>query len=256
MKRLLAAANGSVLAQFARSNTLVALDYDGTLAPIVVDRNAVAMRSSTRHRLIAVCELFPCVVISGRGLSDISGLLEGIPLRYVVGNHGMEPSARMERFEDLVAALKVQFSRILAEHRGVEIEDKRYSLSIHYRKSREKRAARAAIARAGAAISGPFRMVGGKQVVNVIPDGAPHKGTALEVLRARVGADTAIFVGDDTTDEDVFELDQPGRLLSVRVGEKRSSAADYYLRDQTEIDAFLHRLAQLRSTPFGAEATG
>jgi hypothetical protein len=44
----------------------------------------------------------------------------------------------------------------------------------------------------------------------------------------------------------VFELDQPGRLLTVRVGPSRSSAAAYFLRDQAEIDRLLERLVELR----------
>ena len=72
---------------------------------------------------------------------------------------------------------------------------------------------------------GPVRLVGGKHVVNLLPAGAPHKGLALERARARLGCDTAIYVGDDETDEDVFALDQPGRLLAIRVGRKPSSSA-------------------------------
>lgn len=153
----------------------------------------------------------------------------------------------MDTHEALVAILAREFAQRLHEVPGVEIEDKRYSLSLHYRRSRAKRAARAAIARAGAQIPGPFRLVSGKQVVNVIPDGAPHKGTALEAIRARVGVDTAIFVGDDTTDEDVFELGQPGRLLSIRIGRKRDSAASYYLENQRGIDELLRALIELRA---------
>lgn len=40
--------------------------------------------------------------------------------------------------------------------------------------------------------------------MNLIPRGAPHKGIALEKARVRFGCDTAIYVADDVTDEDVF----------------------------------------------------
>jgi trehalose-6-phosphatase len=53
-------------------------------------------------------------------------------------------------------------------------------------------------------------------------------------------------VGDDETDEDVFALDQPGRLLTIRVGRKPGSRADYYLESQAGIDPFLRLLARLR----------
>jgi trehalose 6-phosphate phosphatase len=90
------------------------------------------------------------------------------------------------------------------------------------------------------------RVIGGKQVVNVLPLGAPHKGVALERERDRLGCDTAFFLGDDETDEDVFALDHPGRLLGVRVGAARRSHAAYYLKSQREVDALLARLIALR----------
>jgi trehalose 6-phosphate phosphatase len=132
--------------------------------------------------------------------------------------------------------------------RGVWVEDKQYSVAVHYRQSREKRAARAAI-QAAAADLGDVRLVGGKQVVNVLPVGAPHKGFALEKARDRLRCDTAIYVGDDETDEDVFGIAQPGRLLTVRVGANAGSEASYFLRNQAAVDDLLAELVRLRPEP-------
>ena len=138
---------------------------------------------------------------------------------------------------------------VLEEHLGalggVKIEDKLFSVAVHYRQSREKRRARAAILDAAASL-GAVRVVRGKQVVNILPEGAPHKGMALESARARRGCDTALYVGDDETDEDVFALDQPGQLLSIRVGRKNGSQAVYYIRSQREIDTLLRHLLEMR----------
>jgi trehalose 6-phosphate phosphatase len=82
--------------------------------------------------------------------------------------------------------------------------------------------------------------------VNVLPELAPNKGDALLALRAIEQADIAFYVGDDVTDEDVFKLNQPGRLLSARVGESLSSWASYFLRHQTEIDRLLAKLVAYR----------
>ena len=109
---------------------------------------------------------------------------------------------------------------------GRRIEDKGFSIAVHYRQSREKKNALAAILEAAARL-GNVRVIGGKQVVNILPDGAPHKGIALERERERLRCDTAIYVGDDETDEDVFALDQPGRLLAIRVGAASASQAPY-----------------------------
>ncbi len=91
-----------------------------------------------------------------------------------------------------------------------------------------------------------MRLLGGKQVLNILPAGSPHKGLALERARARLGCDTAVYLGDDETDEDVFAVDQPGQLLSIRVGRKRTSSAAYYIRRQADIDRLLRRLLILR----------
>lgn len=165
---------------------------------------------------------------------------------HVVGNHGLEPSANLAEFEQRVAPAREHLIRALAEVPGIDVEDKRYSLALHYRNCRSKRLARKAIFAAVAALPVPVRVVPGKLVLNVMPAGAPTKGDALMELRAAEDADTALYVGDDVTDEDVFELDQPGRLVGVRVGESRSSAASYFLRDQLEMDELLSALLTLR----------
>ena len=83
-------------------------------------------------------------------------------------------------------------------------------------------------------------------MVNILPERAPDKGTALLRERHRLRCDTALYVGDDLTDEDVFALHEPGRLLSIRIRPKRSSAADYFLRSQGAIDDLLAALLDLR----------
>jgi trehalose 6-phosphate phosphatase len=236
-----------VLTQFALSNVLLAFDYDGTLSPIVTDRNRAPMRRRTLRLLSTVCQKYPCAVISGRARADVSTYLDGIQTRYVIGNHGLEPTRQMKQFSVLVAEVHHQLGPLLGHLPGVDIEDKRYSLAVHYRRSRQSTFAREQIIRAIGALSMPVRLMHGKRVINVLPDGAPHKGIAVQQLRSKAQADTAIYIGDDVTDEDVFDLDQPGRLLSIRVGRSIKSSASYYLRTQLEIDPLLHHLIRVRN---------
>jgi trehalose 6-phosphate phosphatase len=224
----------------------LAFDFDGTLAPIVSVRDQARMRARTRELFQRVCQLYPCAVISGRERADVAGRLSGAKVRHVMGNHGLEPQSQMPSFERLTRAVRPRLERALSELPGVDIEDKRFSLAVHYRRSRRKRDAREAIYRAVSSLPHDLRTIPGKFVINVLPARAPHKGDALVHLRELEGADTAIYVGDDATDEDVFELDQPGRLLSIRVGLARSSAAPYYLKNQREMDGLLSRLVRLR----------
>jgi len=245
MKNILTPGNREVLDQFAFSNVLVAFDYDGTLAPIVADPECAAMRPRTRALLEGLAEIYPCVVISGRAKADTRARLYGIGVRGVVGNHGGEVRRGLNGFAHEVSRWRPLLEAKLSGQQGVTIEDKAYSIAIHYRRSRQKRKAREAALRAAASL-GPIRIVVGKQVVNLLPRGAPHKGDALERERERLGCDTAIYVGDDDTDEDVFRLDQPGRLLTIRVGAKQASQARYCIRDQRQVDVLIGALSTLR----------
>jgi trehalose 6-phosphate phosphatase len=245
MKDILASGNLAILEQVTWSRLLVALDYDGTLAPIVGDPSRASMRPRTRDLLARLASLYEVVVISGRGHADIRKRLEGVPVAAVVGNHGVEPHRASSPYVAEVRRWLPALQAALQPLRGVELENKTFSVAVHYRRSREKKRAKALILAAASSL-GDVRVIHGNQVANLLPVGAPHKGIALERERDRLGCDTAIYVGDDETDEDVFMLDQPGRLLTIRVGARRTSAADYCIANQGAIDELLDRLIQLR----------
>ncbi len=242
---ILAKRNRPVLERFTRSKLLVAFDYDGTLAPIVAAPERAHMRTTTRRLLRAVAQRYPCVVISGRAKADVSRRLGDIPICHVSGNHGLEPWAEKARYAATVQAWIAELLPRLVTCDGVMIEDKTYSLSIHYRRARHKRIAVRTIDRAVKALAGAHR-IQGRQVVNVVPVGAPTKGDALEQVRRLLVCEAAVYVGDDETDEDVFVNGHRDHLLSVRVGHARHSHARYRLNHQRDVDRFLHQLLALR----------
>lgn len=258
MKDLLAHANRDLLARFAGTRALLAFDFDGTLAPLTPHRDAAAMRARTRTLFTRVCERFPCAVISGRGRADTASRLEGLPVRYVIGNHGLEPGGDLRGAERMAARAIAKVRPMLARWRGVELEDKQYSFSLHYRRARPQLQVRDELLAMLESLGVPLRVIPGKLVLNAVSAKAPHKGQALMTLMARERSELALYVGDDVTDEDVFELDRSrdhsplpwvtaaGQVLTVRVGRSRSSAARYFLRGQPQIDDLLSRLATLR----------
>jgi len=246
MKDILAPANRPVLHQLAWSNLLLGFDYDGTLAPIVAEPQDARMRESTRDLLEQVAHAYPCVVISGRSQDDALRRVRGTGVFEVIGNHGLEPWRRTEPFAAQVQAWVPRLRQRLADLDGVVLEDKSFSVAVHYRHAESRKRARAAILTAAGELD-EVRVVGGKCVVNLIPRGAPHKGTALETAREHLRCDVALYVGDDETDEDVFALDDPGRLLTIRVGADVRSRASFFIRDQGAIDALLARLIELRA---------
>ncbi len=246
MKQLLIPRNVEVIEQIAGARALLAFDFDGTLAPIVASRDAAAMRGRTFALFKRVCALYPTAVISGRSRRDVRSRLQGARVRYVVGSHGLEPGFDSPETEAALDEARTELARLVAKTPGLDLEDKRYSLAVHFRKARRKRLASTAILAVLDRLETPMRVIPGKFVLNAVLAASPNKGDALLELRTRARADVALYVGDDVTDEDVFRLDQPGRLLTVRVGRSRTSAAAYFLRDQLEMDALLRRLITFR----------
>jgi trehalose 6-phosphate phosphatase len=244
--QILSKRNAHVLARFAASDVLVALDYDGTLAPIVSTPRKARMRPRTRQLLAAVARRYPCVVISGRTRDDVTARVSSIPVWHVAGNHGLEPWGEQEAYAAKVRQWVRKLRGRLAGMAGVAIEDKTYSVTVHYRTAKQKERARRTIADAIGRLRGA-RVIGGSQAFNVVPRGAPHKGKALERARRLLACQTAIYVGDDETDEDAFAAGRADRLLSVRIGNARRSRAGYRLKDQRQIDRFLRKLLALRS---------
>jgi trehalose 6-phosphate phosphatase len=245
MRQILARRHRQTLANFTASNVLVGFDFDGTLAAIAERPELARMRARTRRLLTAVTRRYPVVVIAGRARQDVARCLGSVPVWEVVGNDGLEPWADRLQYLDEVREWALRLRRALARHAGVVIENKRYSLTVHYRHARPLAPAVAAIRRAIGELHGA-RAIDGIAAISVSPRGAPDKGAALERARRLLCCDAAIYVGDDGSDEPVFAAGDPDRHLAIRVGHDPRSRAAYFLRSQAEVDDLLHTLVALR----------
>lgn len=237
-RHILAPEHRGALARFAALPTLYAFDFDGTLAPFVADPKRAQMRPATRARFFELARVRPCAVVSGRSRSDLVNRLDAAPVVGLVGNHGIEPLRMDASFALAMAGVRTAVGFKLEALEGVLLEDKTFTLAVHYRLARDTDAARAAILEILSAVSG-IRIVGGELVVNVIPKDAPHKGDALRGLMDRGVFGAALYIGDDETDEDIFRLEGPPDILTIRVGYSRNTAASYFLEHQSEIDPLL-----------------
>lgn len=190
VRNILARRNLPALAGFASSNVLLAFDYDGTLAPIVQTPAHARMRPETRRLLTAVARRYPCVVISGRPLDDVTQKLDRIPVWYVFGDFGHEPASEGQKPSAQVRDWARQLTERLPSHRGVVIEEKKYSVTIHYRRVRDKRRALEAIDQAIGELT-DARRLGSPQAVTVMPRGGPGQGRSVAecttVVRLRHG---------------------------------------------------------------------
>jgi trehalose 6-phosphate phosphatase len=244
MRYLFGPVGRSALRRIAHSKPLLAFDYDGTLAPIVDEPADAHMRPVTRELLTRLAARSVCVIVSGRARRDLLSRLAGVGVAEAIGNHGIEPWKTSVRAARAVRTWRRQLERQLARLEGVVIEDKSYSIAVHYRQARDKQRARAAVRDAATSLDGA-RLIAGKRSVSIVPEFAPNKGMAVEEACTRFGCHAAVFVGDDTTDEDVFAIDSRGRLLTIRVRRRQDSAASYYIRNQGEIDRLLACLLAL-----------
>jgi trehalose 6-phosphate phosphatase len=149
MNRILSPAAAHVVEEIARTRTLLAFDFDGTLAPIVADRCAAAMRPTTRALLRTVALLYPSAVVSGRTRSDVAARVANVPLVAVIGNHGAEPGFGPvdAAIAARVAAWRGAVESTLDPDDAIDLEDKRLSLAFHYRSSRSWPEARTKIGR-------------------------------------------------------------------------------------------------------------
>jgi trehalose 6-phosphate phosphatase len=236
----------ATLSSFALSNVLLAFDYDGTLVPIESKPDMVTMRACTRNLLTTAAGLYPCVVISGRRLDDIAGRLAGIPVWHVFGNHGLESWTASAPPTTQTRAWVRRLTHDLGNHPGVVVEDKGLSVTVHYREAHDRPKAIEAIEGAIRGLPGA-RIVGGKESVNLLPFGGADKGVALRDAIRLFACQTAIYVGDDATDEDAFAAAGPHQLLGIHVGPKQSSSARYHIDSQTQVDALLQELIVVRT---------
>ncbi len=235
---------------------LLILDFDGTLAPLCPHPDEAQLPRSTAEVLQKLQTRIPIALLTGRSVSDLTGKLlnTGVQPQFIVGNHGLEglPAHSEKRSAALIAVESwlTQLPLQLWENRGIYLENKAYSLSVHYRsvetRSEEVESLHQQLARLTPAPS----VIPGKSVLNVLPANSPHKGHAVLALMEATGSQHTVFIGDDVTDERGFEVrntpelrERPDRkLTTIRVGTSEPTSAEFRLQDPDDVEAYLRAL--------------
>ncbi len=229
------------------------LDYDGTLVPI---RELPELAVPDR-RLISLAErlagLSGVVIISGRNRDFLDEWFSGLNMT-LVAEHGAfvrHPDGRWESSLDDDARwkedLKPLFNRFTARCKGSFVEEKRASLSWHYRNADEDLSALRAIELKNeleeSILNMPLQVIDGHKVVEVKMAGY-NKGSAAKKLLAAGRNDFIMAIGDDKTDEELFGA-LPDSAVTLKVG-KGPTRARYSFLKQSEVIDFLTRLAEAR----------
>lgn len=255
MTYLLSEEGRRALRALAATRILYAFDFDGTLAPISPDRESVRIPRSLAKRITELAKRAPCAVVSGRALADLAPRVDGT-VPHLIGNHGIEnphsSTSSLRTAEEICAAWRRDMAARFAESLkslGGEVEDKRYSLTVHYQATEQEAKVRSAILTLLERLTPAPHIIAGKSSVNVLPLGRGGKGPAVLALMRRLEQSGLFFIGDDETDESVFKLKE-GLAIGVRIGRQAESRAGFYLVHQGEVETVIQLLIHgLDQTP-------
>ena len=243
---------------------LIAMDFDGTLSPIVADPREARAHPGAVAGLRGLAGLVGTLaVITGRPAMEAVELggFGSIPGLIVLGHYGWE------RWEDGalaapppppgVATARARLPELLAEAgapEGTRIEDKGSALAVHTRRTADPAAALAAVADpvAGLAAATGLTLEPGRLVIELRPPGM-DKGSALTALAAERKSGAILFAGDDLGDLPAFgavralrAAGHPGLTVCSASGEVSDLAAeaDLVVAGPDEVAALLSALAR------------
>ena len=235
------------------------LDIDGTLLELSstpegvrVDRELADLIAALRRALDGAVAL-----ITGRTLANVDRLFGSSKLP-VAGQHGSERRSadgsvhRHEVAAAELARLRQAMARFAARHKGLLFEDKGVSFAIHYRRAPALASLvhRTLRRQAAHAPNVGWHLQRGKGILELRPEGR-DKGTAIaDYLReAPFQGRTAVFVGDDLTDEYGFDTVAALGGQAVKVGPGPTTAA-FGLADVSAVREWLaESLAQIEGRP-------
>jgi trehalose 6-phosphate phosphatase len=247
------------LRSLTAQSVLYGFDFDGTLAALSPDRGGVRLSRSVHEWLAELRKRAPCAVISGRSLSDLSPRINGA-VRHVIGNHGLESPLTTPSDLRLAEDACVAWKRTLTgdagpalAHHGVELEDKRYTLTLHYRGATKPTEVRLALTVLLNSLTPRPRLTFGHACVNALPAAHGGKGAAAFALMRRLGLTGLFYIGDDGADEEVFAL-RRGLAMGIHVGHGADSQAEFYVDHQGEVEDVIRFLVhRMDRTPEAAD---
>ena len=220
------------------TETAVLLDIDGTLLDLMPTPREVWVPPGLARTLNRLYQRTggALALVSGRSLNDID-LIFAPDVFPAVGGHGAE--MRIEGDNDAVAShappldkeLKRRLAAIAKLSPGILLEDKGYSLALHYRLApHAEKAIYAAVSLIRADLpDAPIEVLPGKQVCEIKHSGFTKASGVRELMthppfRGR----KPFFIGDDVTDESVFAIMPDLDGIAFSVGRRARGVAGHF----------------------------
>ncbi|MBR0719050.1 trehalose-phosphatase [Bradyrhizobium liaoningense] len=233
------------------SETAILLDIDGTLLELMPTPREVWVPpglSKTLNRLVE-CTSGALALVSGRSLNDIDLIFA--PDQFpVVGGHGAE--MRLSPDSEAVAShappmdkeLKRRLAAIAKLSPGILLEDKGYSLALHYRLApHAEKAIYAAVSLIRADLpNAPIEVLPGKCVCEIKHSGFTKASGVRELMTHEpFKGRRPLFIGDDVTDESVFAIMPDMNGLAFSVG-RRARGVNGHFDAPSDVREFLAHL--------------
>jgi trehalose-phosphatase len=214
------------------SRLILFLDFDGTLSPIVNRPEDAVLLPGMKNILEKCTSRYTLAVVSGRDTDDVAERV-GIKGIIYAGSHGfsikgpddiqMEHEQADEILPELSAIEKKLDNAFKNGPAGVQIERKKYAITVHYRNADPSEVSniRNMIDQVVTDQQG-IKKENGKMIVEIKPEINWHKGMALKWILEKLNLwdDPGVFpvyVGDDVTDEDAFRM-LNGKGMGIIVG--------------------------------------
>jgi alpha,alpha-trehalase len=236
-------------------NLVFFLDYDGTLTPIVDRPDLAVISQEAKEVLENLSKKYTVAIVSGRSREDVESLV-GLKGICFAGSHGfdirgpkismIEPRAKetIPLITDIVKVLQEKLKDIP----GILIEEKRFSVAVHYRLVDEAKYLSLVKGLVDELVSSnvKLRLMQGKKVYEILPAIDWDKGQAIrwlvKALNTSWDKDSIIYIGDDTTDEDAFRTIRT-RGTTILVSEScKESAADFFVSNPKEVKKLFEKI--------------
>lgn len=227
------------------------LDIDGTILDLAPAPQEVWVPAELRNTLSRLEDLTggALALVSGRSLHDIDLIFSPLQLA-AVGGHGAElrvtPGGEaVARARELNPVLKRNLATLTELGPGILVEDKGYSLAVHYRLAPDQGdALRAAIQNICATVPrGTVEILPGKLVFEIKMAGINKAGAVRELMKyPPFKGRKPIFIGDDTTDEPVFPILSQFGGLGFSVGRVVADVNGHFEKPES-VRAWLSRIA-------------
>ncbi|KAL0487477.1 trehalose 6-phosphate phosphatase [Acrasis kona] len=268
--------NISAIEQVAGKRTVMFLDYDGTLSPIVARPELAVLSQAAKDAVNQISNKYTTAIVSGRAKLDVKRLVN-LKQLYYAGSHGFDiespeeplegPSAegqiKYQVGQEFIPVLNKVFDILSLETKDIKgaiAENNLFSLSLHYRLVEDPADEQLIFALAKRIseeeeFRSKIRLTYGKKVIEVRPNFDWHKGKAVVQLLEFMKLNDpslvrSIFVGDDRTDEDAFKALRDNDLgIGILVASEQDervvtgqTSASYFVKDTSQVVDLLHEL--------------